>query len=92
MSDQKSHGLVPTQWVDPKTGARIDRTSRALDAPAFAVRMHGNCLSRDGEWELEPQPSSRDENFFKMHRWSDLSEAEKALRGADYSPFFGPST
>lgn len=91
MGDQKSHGLVPTQWIEPKTGARIERTSRAEDAPTFAVRLHGNCLSRDGEWELEPQPSSRDEEFLDKHRWADISEAEKALRNADYSQFFGPT-
>jgi hypothetical protein len=31
MGDQKSHGLVPTQWIETKTGARIERTSRPED-------------------------------------------------------------
>ena len=89
MGDSK---LVPTRWEDPRTGARIERTSRVDRSPSFAVRMHGNCLSRDGEWELEPQPSSRDQAFLDQHRWSNLAEAERALHCADYSPFFGPES
>lgn len=81
--------LTATQWVEPKTGARIERTSRMEDLPKYAIRMHGNCLSKSGEWDLEPQPSNRDEAFLTLHRWNSLAGAEKALRQADYSPFFG---
>jgi hypothetical protein len=80
--------LIATQWMDPATGARIERTSRTGDKPSYAVRFHGNCLSRDGEWEWEPQPSSRDQEFLESHRWSDLGDAEKALLAAD-STIFG---
>lgn len=32
-------------------------------------------LNHDGEWEHEPFPSSRTEDFFQRCRWSDLQEA-----------------
>jgi hypothetical protein len=88
-SIKAGNALVATQWVEPRTGARIERTSRIEDSPTFAIRMLGNCLSHNGEWDLEPQPSNRDLAFIDKHRWTDLIEAENALRGADYSPFFG---
>lgn len=63
-----------------------------MDAvPSYAIRMHGNCLSRDGEWVLEPSPSNRDEAFLAEHRWSKLEDAEEALYKADFSPFFRPN-
>ncbi len=34
--------------------------------------------TRNGEWEWEPQPSSRDEAFFKRARWT-LAEARAEI-------------
>lgn len=41
----------------------------------WAVRWLGNCLDHDGEWELEPQPSSRDDEFYARCRFDTLEEA-----------------
>lgn len=80
-------GLIATQWVDPATGARIERTSNEDEAPVFAIRMHGNCLSHAGHWSLEPSPSQRDQAFLDTHRWTTLESAVAALTRADYSVF-----
>ena len=32
-------------------------------------------LNRDGEWEYEPMPSSRDDDFFTRCRWPTAREA-----------------
>lgn len=41
----------------------------------YAVRSMSRCLSRDGEWELEPIPSSRNDDWLDEHRFKSLDEA-----------------
>lgn len=41
----------------------------------WAIRENGFCLNKDGEWEYEPQPSSRDDEFFDRCRFATLDEA-----------------
>lgn len=38
-----------------------------------------SCLNRDGEWEYEPQPSSRDDEFYARCRFASLDEAVEFL-------------
>lgn len=42
---------------------------------AWAIICHGNVLNHDGEWEYEPFPSSRDEEFVARCRWPSAREA-----------------
>jgi hypothetical protein len=37
-----------------------------------------NCLNKEGEWEYEPMPSSRDDDFFARCRWDTREEAYQA--------------
>lgn len=48
------------------------------EADRWAVRIGPWCLNRDQEWEFEPQPSSRDAEFFGRCRWT-LAEAVDVL-------------
>ncbi len=41
----------------------------------WAVRRLSFCLAKDGEWEYEPQPSSRDDAFYDRCRFASLEEA-----------------
>lgn len=47
----------------------------------FAVRWMGRCLTREVEWEFEPQPSSRDEAFYERCRFMSFEEAAGAAEG-----------
>ena len=48
----------------------------------YAVRKGGSCLTVDGEWEYEPQPSSRTNKFYDRCRFILLDDAMKAARRA----------
>jgi hypothetical protein len=50
----------------------VERTSKEEDR--WAIRLYGNCLHRGGEWEYEPQPSSRAPEFLASTRFT-LREA-----------------
>ena len=54
---------------------RIDEVLQPTWPSRFAIRIGGNCLAKNGEWELEPQPSSRDDEFFGRCRFDTLEEA-----------------
>ena len=64
-------------------------TCRAGDGPhrppndTWAVRKGGYCLNADDEWELEPQPSSRDAAFFARTRWPLEEALERAQEKAE---------
>src|SRR6185503_10161215 len=45
----------------------------------WAVRRAGFCLAKDGEWEWEPLPSSRDEEFLSRCRFFSYEEAISSL-------------
>jgi hypothetical protein len=42
----------------------------------WAVIRHGRCLGADGEWDYEPRPSSREDDWLEAHRF----DRETALR------------
>ena len=42
---------------------------------AWAIVGDSYVLNRDGEWEYEPFPSSRDEDFFARCRWPSARDA-----------------
>lgn len=65
---------VSVQWrgQDPDTGQ--DR---------WAVMHMGRCLSADGAWEHEPQPSSRDGEFLRRFRFSLAEALRLATKAVD---------
>ena len=38
------------------------------------------CLNKEGEWEYEPMPSSRDDDFYARCRWDTVEEAYDAWK------------
>ena len=46
----------------------------------FAVRRGNSCMSRSGEWQLEPLPRSRTPEFFAEIRFDTFRDALTALR------------
>lgn len=49
----------------------------------WKVHKRGYVLAKDGEWEVEPLPSSRDEEFYARCRFDTFDEALAAARAAE---------
>jgi hypothetical protein len=56
----------------------IEAVARPDGPDRYAVRCAGSVINKDGEWEYEPQPSSRDEDFFARCRFDTFADAEVA--------------
>ena len=69
-----SHRLLPD--YNP---VRIELVRRRTDPPLYAVRHMGFCLSKLGEWEYEPMPSSRDDAFLARCRYPTWETAAQSL-------------
>lgn len=84
---QAPPGLVVSAYrvgsgIDP---IRVERVGQVSGPDKWAVRHRNNCLSRSGEWEWEPMPSGRDDDFIARCRFDTADEACSAAiraRGA----------
>ncbi len=47
----------------------LDRVPQMDDIDKWAIRKSGRCLNSMGEWEFEPMPTSRDDNFLQRCRF-----------------------
>lgn len=76
--------LTSTTWTDLDSGNRIEATRTTSNgACRFAVRNDmGQCLNKDGEWEYEHQPSSRDAAFYERCRFDKFFDAANMLEQA----------
>lgn len=70
-------------WPDDRT-PRIAYDGVVIAATQFdkegipctwVIRRGGNCLNKEGEWEYEMQPSSRDTSFMSRTRYTSYQEA-----------------
>lgn len=82
-------GMRPVAWeLAPAVRAqgltasavRLEEVEQQGGAVRYAIRQGGNCLGNDGEWELEPQPSSRGAEFMARCRFDSTDEAMAAWR------------
>lgn len=64
--DDFRYGVTEIRIVE-----RIQRDGSAL----FAVTQRGWTANKDGEWEYEPIPSSRDDAYLARCRWDDWEMA-----------------
>lgn len=56
---------------------RIDLV-KGYNGDKYAVRRGSSVLASDGEWEFEPLPSNRDDDFLKRCRFASLADAKAA--------------
>ncbi len=57
-------------------GVHVDCMVQREGPDTWAVHSgEGTALGKDGEWILEPRPSSRDDQFFEEYRWDTMDEA-----------------
>lgn len=80
MGKRREQGVVVASYAieDPATHIQIT-VQRAIqvDGPDLwkVKRGDAHCLNRDGEWEYEPLPSSRDDDFLARCRYATADEA-----------------
>jgi hypothetical protein len=83
-------GLVACEWRIGDVGFDEVRIVERIDREGtrrFAVVEHGWVLSRAGEWEYEPLPSSRDGDFMARCRFDDFEDAYRtAVRAMKARP------
>lgn len=78
-----SYQLPPGARYDAPT---LDRVGQIEGPDLWAVRRLGRCLNRDGEWEYEPRPSSRDDAFKARCRFATPEEALAAWDAREADP------
>jgi len=54
---------------------RLERVPQENGIDKWAIRETGCCLAKDGEWEIEPMPSNRDDAFLERCRWDTAIDA-----------------
>ncbi len=85
MSDPNRLDL-PVLRYDAGGGVTIDAVNRRDLSALWAVRWQGDCLSVDGEWEWEPSPSNRTDDWLARHRYATASDALAALKKLEARP------
>jgi len=82
MYDIRSVWIVrPTRIFDARNakefnGVHVDCCIWPDGSEKWAIRSGEQlALGKDGEWIHEPQPSSRDDEFYAMYRFDSLEEA-----------------
>jgi len=86
MSDPNKIEL-PVLRYDAGGGVTIDAVKRRDQPALWAVRWQGDCLSCDGEWEWEPSPSNREDEWLARFRYATAADALDALRKWDHGIF-----
>jgi hypothetical protein len=46
----------------------------------YAIRMRSCCFGQNEEWEYEPMPSSRTDEWLAEYRWPTLTKARQAAQ------------
>jgi len=60
----------------------VDRVRQRDGGDLWAVRSGSMCLSTQGEWDWEPMPSSRTDEWLGAHRFQNSDEAIRAAIAA----------
>lgn len=61
----------------------VEECQQRDNSVLYAIRQRGFCLNKQGDWEYEPIPSSRDDAFIARCRWADLEDAISAARACE---------
>ena len=84
----KPTDLIPTKYripppnksaLYPLNSVTIEERIQPDGKSLWSVNQSGNVMGMDGEWELEPMPSNRDEEFYRRCRFNSIEEALKVL-------------
>ena len=78
MSDPNRLDL-PVLRYDAGGGVTIDAMPQRGGKTLWAVRQLSNVMSADGEWEWEPSPSNRDDEWLARYRYATAADALAAV-------------
>lgn len=73
-----AYRLTWSRYENPSLWNRVEIVAtmwRGEDPSSWAIREGGCVLTKKGEWEMEPIPSSRTEKFLSLTRWDSAEEA-----------------
>jgi hypothetical protein len=76
---------VPEGWEIASYAAgdiTIQRMAQIDGSHLWKIAKNGNVLNKQGEWEWEPMPSSRDDDFLARCRYATLDEVSAMLAAA----------
>lgn len=62
-------------------GPQIEAVEQRDGSFLWAVRLNGRCLNKSFQWEWEPLPSSRDDEFYGRCRFQTPELAYQAWDG-----------
>lgn len=81
-SAERALANVASYWITRGINPIKVECCRQIEGPdKWAIRQGGNCLNKSGEWEWEPMPSSRDDDFLARCRFDAAQEAiDAAMR------------
>jgi hypothetical protein len=63
-------------------GITLERCKQRDGSYKWAIRSHGQVMTKTGKWEYEPMPSSRTDAFLKRARFDSVDEAVWTFRVA----------
>ncbi len=67
--------LYDTAYNEYHDMVTLERCLQPDDSSKWKIKRRGYCLGKEGEWELEPIPSSRTDEFYSRCRWGSFDEA-----------------
>lgn len=62
-------------WSLPDTAVKVERRTDRHGFHRWAVCKYGSVLNKQSEWEFEPQPSGRTDDFLARTRFVSVQEA-----------------
>ena len=75
--------LKPSSYRVDDSDMRIECVAQMDGSNLWAVRKHCTVMNNCGEWEWEPMPSGRDDQFFERCRFDDhLHAIDAALKAS----------
>lgn len=85
---------IPTTWMSRADVDALNPNPVEINLMAspfyagirYAVRRGSECLSLLGQWDCEPIPSERDDEWYRTHRFLTLAEAVDAANAVERNP------
>lgn len=78
MTTFHQYGIVPCAYAVPTEEMRVEIAWRGPDQ--WVIAGAGCCLNTDDQWEVEPQPSNRTDEFKARTRYSLQEAMQRSVR------------